>query len=80
MVAPAKKMECLMVQYPEGAYEKGYADGLCLAEKMRWQGTPIGDLLRRFPHHPERRKSAAYEEGFRQAMEDAGRLEWTVLE
>ncbi len=69
-----------MVQHSEGAYEKGYADGLGLAEKMRWQGTPIGDLLRRFPHHSERRPSAAYEEGFRQAMEDAGRLEWTFSE
>lgn len=69
-----------MVQHSEEAYEKGYTDGLCLAEKMRWQGTPIGDLLRRFPHHSERRDSAAYEDGFRQAMADAGRLEWTFSE
>jgi hypothetical protein len=70
-----------MVQHPaEGAYEKGYADGVRLAEKMRWQGTPIGDLLKRFPHQSERRESAVYEEGFRQAMEDAGRLEWTLVE
>ena len=69
-----------MAQSPGEAYEKGYADGLCLAEKMRWQGAPIGDLLKRFPRYPEQRYSAAYEEGFKQAMEDAGRLEWTLSE
>jgi hypothetical protein len=50
------------------AYEKGYADGLRMMEKMRWQRTPIGDLLRRFPHRPEQRYRAAYEEGFAHAM------------
>lgn len=65
-----------MVHNPAEAYEKGYADGLSTAEKMRWQGTPIGDLLRRFPHRPEQQYRAAYEEGFAQAMTAASRVEW----
>lgn len=69
-----------MLQSPGEAYERGYTDGLCLAEKMRWQGNPISDLLKRFPHHAEQRSSAAYEEGFKQAMEDAGRLDRTLSE
>jgi hypothetical protein len=67
----------MMVHSTEEAYERGYADGLRLAERMRWQGTPIGDLLRRFPQQHEQGRRRAYEEGFKQAMADAGRLEWT---
>jgi len=65
-----------MVHSSAEAYEKGYADGLSMAEKMRWQGTPIGDLLRRFPHRPEQQYRAAYEEGFSHAMAASSRLEW----
>lgn len=73
-----EKEEYQVRQNPQETYRKGYADGLCLAEKMRWQGTPIGDLLRRFPRLSEQPDDAAYEEGFKQAMEDMGRLEWML--
>lgn len=65
-----------MVRSSAEAYEKGYADGLSVAEKMRWQGTPIGDLLKRFPRKPEQWSSAAYEEGFAHAMAASSRVEW----
>jgi hypothetical protein len=71
-----KRRKTLMVRSSAEAYEKGYADGLSMAETMRWQGTPIGDLLRRFPHKPEQRYRAAYEEGFAHAMAAASRAEW----
>ena len=67
-----------MVHNSVEAYEKGYADGLSMAERMRWQGTPIGDLLQRFPHRPEQRYRAAYEEGFSHAMVASSRGEWLL--
>jgi hypothetical protein len=59
------------------AYELGYADGLCMAEKMRWQGTPIGELLRGFNYCPDREHPDAYDDGFQAAMKDADRWEWS---
>jgi hypothetical protein len=60
------------------AYEKGYADGQCLAEKMRWQGTPMGALLKGSGYQPDGTYRAAYDEGFKQAMEKAARIEWLL--
>lgn len=65
-----------MAQSSTEAYAKGYADGLSMAEKMRWQGTPIGNLLSRFSPSPEPLYHAAYEEGFAQAMVASSRIEW----
>lgn len=58
------------------AYEKGYSDGKLTAEQMRWQGTPIGDLLKGPYYQPEAAYPAEYEAGFLHAMESAGRSEW----
>lgn len=58
------------------AYAQGYTDGQCMAEKMRWQGTPIGNLLKGSPYRPDRDYRVAYDEGFRQAMEDASWPAW----
>jgi hypothetical protein len=59
------------------AFEKGYTDGLSTAEKMRWQGTPIGNLLKGSPYRPDGDFPVAYATGFKQAMEEASRVEWT---
>lgn len=67
-----------MTRNLQAAYEKGYADGLCMAEKMRWQGTPIGDFLKGSSYRPERQYRAAYDKGFRHAMQDAYRVEWAL--
>jgi hypothetical protein len=67
-----------MVHSSAEAYERGYADGLSMAEKMRWRGTPIGDLLSRFPHRPEQQYRAAYEEGFSHAMAASSRVVMVV--
>jgi hypothetical protein len=61
------------------AYEQGYADGVLIAEKMRWQGTPIGNLLQKAHYQPERDYRIEYETGFAHAMENAGRSEWVLL-
>jgi hypothetical protein len=68
----------VMVQNPRDAFEKGYADGRCMAEKMRWQGTPIGNVLKGSSYRPDPAYHAAYAEGFRHAMEEACRPEWTA--
>jgi hypothetical protein len=47
-----------------------------MAEKMRWQGTPIGNLLKGSSYRPDPDYPAEYDEGFRHAMEDASRTEW----
>jgi len=65
-----------MAQQPAEAYTQGYTDGLRMAEKMRWQGTPIGNVLKGSPYRPDRDYRVAYDQGFRQAMEDASRPEW----
>ena len=60
------------------AYEKGYDDGRLVAEKMRWQGTPIGSLLKSSSYRPpDRDYRFEYDKGFKRAMENAGRSEWT---
>jgi len=67
-----------MTRNLQEAYEKGYADGVCTAEKMRWQGTPIGDFLKGSSYRPERHYRTAYDDGFRLAMQDAYRVEWAL--
>lgn len=52
------------------AYEKGYSDGLRMAIKVQWQGTPIADQLRGSSYQPDEVYRATYEEGFRQGIED----------
>ena len=49
-----------------------------MAEKMRWQGTPIGDFLKGSSYHPEQEYRPAYDNGFRHAMQDAYRVEWAL--
>lgn len=66
-----------MIQNAEEAYKKGYTDGVSMAEQMRWQGTPIGNLLKGTRYHPEEAHRVAYDEGFRHAMVEAHRIEWT---
>ncbi len=51
--------------------------GVLMAEKMRWQGTPIGNFLKGSPYRPDENYHTAYDEGFRRAMEDASRGNWT---
>ena len=66
-----------MTQHVKEAYDKGYADGVSMAEQMRWQGTPIGNILKGTRYQPEETYRAAYDEGFRHAMIEAHRIEWT---
>jgi hypothetical protein len=65
-----------MAQNSEEAYRNGYLDGLLMAEKMRWQGTPIGDFWKGSPYQPDPDYRLEYEDGFRRAMEDSSRVEW----
>lgn len=67
-----------MVRGAIEAYEKGYADGVLMAEKMRWRGTPIGNLLKDLNYQPPQADDhrVEYDRGFKDAMEDAGRSEW----
>lgn len=67
-----------MIRNLQEAYEKGYADGLCMAERMRWRGTPIGDFLKGSCYRPEREYRTTYDNGFRHAMRDAYRVEWVL--
>jgi hypothetical protein len=39
-----------MTKSSREAYENGYADGVLMAEKMRWQGTSIGTFLKGSPY------------------------------
>ena len=66
-----------MTQNAKEAYDKGYTDGVSMAEQMRWQGTPIGNILKGTRYHPEETYRTAYDEGFRHAMIEAHRIEWT---
>ena len=66
-----------MTQNAKEAYDKGYTDGVSMAEQMRWQGTPIGNILKGTRYHPEETDRVAYDEGFRHAMTEAHRIEWT---
>jgi hypothetical protein len=65
-----------MVKSPQEAYRKGYADGLRMAKKLRWQGTFIGNLLRSANYRPGRNYRAEYAEGFKQAMDDTSVVDW----
>jgi len=64
-----------MAQRLTEAYEKGYADGVRMAEQMTWQGTPIGSLLKDSGYRPDRDRRAAYKEGFKQALEEVASVE-----
>jgi hypothetical protein len=66
-----------MTQNAKEAYDKGYADGVSMAEQMRWQGTPIGNVLKGARYHPEETYRTAYDDGFKHAMIQAHRVEWT---
>ena len=66
-----------MTQNAKEAYDQGYADGVSMAEQMRWQGTPIGNILKGTRYQPEAPYHAAYDDGFRHAMTKAHRIEWT---
>ena len=68
------------VQNPQEAYAKGYADGLRMAEQMRWQGTPIGNILKGSCYNPDRHFHADYNDGFKHAMDAACRVEWSFPE
>jgi len=59
------------------AYESGYADGVFMAEQMRWQGTPIGDFLKGPAYRPAQNHRATYDAGFKRAMQDASRGNWS---
>jgi hypothetical protein len=66
----------MMTKSLQEAYESGYADGVFMAEQMRWQGTPIGNFLKGSAYRPDENYRATYDEGFRRAMEDASRGNW----
>lgn len=63
---------------PQEAYQQGYSDGSRMAEQMRWRGTPIGNLLKGSCYQPDNEFRAAYDDGFKQAMDAASRVEWTL--
>ena len=65
-----------MAQNAQEAYEQGYADGLSMAEQMRWQGTPIGTLLKGSRYRPAQDYRGAYNAGFKHAMTASHRIEW----
>lgn len=65
-----------MPQSPGQAYRNGYADGLRMAKKIRWQSTFIGTLLKGSCYRPSEKHRAEYDEGFKQAMEDTSAVEW----
>ena len=67
----------VQMQSPQEAYAKGYADGLRMAEQMRWQGTPIGNILKGSCYNPDRYFHAEYNDGFKHAMDAACRVEWS---
>jgi hypothetical protein len=65
-------------QNHQEAYQRGYADGSRMAEQMRWKGTPIGFLFKGSCYDPDGEFHAAYDDGFKQAMNAASRIEWTL--
>jgi hypothetical protein len=65
-------------QNSQEAYQRGYADGSRMAEQMRWKGTPIGFLFKGSCYAPDGEFHAAYDDGFKQAMNAASRVEWTL--
>jgi len=68
----------MRAQNPQEAYKRGYADGSRMAEQMRWKGTPIGCVLKGSCYEPDGEFHAAYDDGFKQAMNAASRVEWTL--
>lgn len=62
------------------AYEKGYSDGLRMAIKVQWQGTPIADQLRGSSYQPDEVYRATYEEGFRHGIEDGSEVKRELSE
>lgn len=66
-----------MTKNPQEAYESGYTDGAFMAEQMRWQGTPIGDFLKGSSYRPDEKHRTMYDEGFKRAMQDASRGNWS---
>ena len=69
-----------MAKNSQQAYRNGYGDGLRMAKKMKWHGTFLGNLLLGSGYRPDREYREEYDEGFRQAMEDASAVEWTPPE
>ncbi len=69
-----------MAKNSQQAYRNGYVDGLRMAKKMKWHGTFLGNLLIGSSYRPDREYREEYDEGFRQAMEDASAVEWTPPE
>lgn len=65
-----------MAKSPGQAYRNGYADGLRMAKKVRWQGTFIGALLKGSYYRPGEAYRVEYDTGFKQAMEDTSAVEW----
>jgi hypothetical protein len=65
-----------MTKSLQEAYENGYTDGVFMAEKMRWQGTPIGDFLKGQTYRPGEKHRPLYDAGFKRAMQDASRGSW----
>ncbi|MGE0824756.1 MAG: hypothetical protein AB7G75_36245 [Candidatus Binatia bacterium] len=63
----------------QDAYQKGYDDGCRMAEQMRWQGTPIGNVLKGSRYDPDPEFPGVYADGFAHAMAGASRLEWQLL-
>ncbi|MBM4257632.1 MAG: hypothetical protein FJ147_17285 [Deltaproteobacteria bacterium] len=68
----------VQAQNPQEAHRRGYNDGSQMAEQMRWKGTPIGHLSKGSYYDPDRQFHAAYDDGFKQAMNAASRVEWTM--
>jgi hypothetical protein len=69
----------MMTKGPQEAYEKGYTDGVSMAERMRWRGTPIGNFLKGSLYQPDESHRSAYNAGFKRALEEASRGEWMPL-
>ena len=66
-----------MTKNLQEVYGNGYADGILMAEKIRWQGTPIGNFLKGSVYRPDEKYRTTYDAGFSCAMEDASRGNWT---
>ena len=64
---------------PQDVYQKGYEDGCRMAEQMRWQGTPIGNVLKGPCYEPDADFPSVYADGFAHAMAGASRVEWALL-
>ena len=63
-----------MAQHLMKAYERGYATGRRLAEKVTWQGTLSSSLLKDSSYRTGQDCHIAYKKGFIQALEDAANV------